>query len=444
MVCYSVALFTPLLFPIDIANSASGGPTGLMGTVFMVLPYILFGLVFVIIPLTYSFYSSLDSKRNPCVRIIKSIWKSVLALLLLIVIGTIVYLLAGFADIRMRAVASDPTSAADVFSDFEQEISWETRSIQMALPVYLISFVSMFGYILLIVFAGIGFGSLPMSLIRKFRFRPRPISKKKFYAEKTRLKARAVDLREAAMELRGGSGRKYRSAKSRIAHAVQALEEEHRTLMICQGQGNYNPLKYWGALLLGILLLLVSLVCVAHIIVCPILDAHPFLNYALEYLAGVWDMLEIAVFGLLALYIMAAALSGISYFGFRFILFIPVHPLRKGATSLAGILFNLALALLAASAVLPLLQELFDVAALGSGVAMMYSQTINMRYFNYVFTYGLFAIVFLFPVSLVFLIILPGKSLEDRAIEEARSLTLKERAAGTRRVRAATIEDARV
>lgn len=443
MICFTVAMFTPILFPTDIANARFGGPNYAMGIIFQILPFIIIILTFIVVPFFYSLYSTTTKPGQcSCCRIWKSMWKMLLVLIIAIVLGVVLYFFIGYADIPVTTVSADPAENnslifgdpnADQDGSFLRTISYQegTRSLQMTIILYLLGIVELVGYVFILVFLGVGLASLPISMIRKFIRRPKPISNDKYINSKNDIKKRASDLREALKSLREKKEtRKSKAALVRLKKAIAELEDEYRILMICHGEKKHNPLKYIGLLIAGIILLPISISIIVHIILSPLLDIYPFYNYFLEALADVWDILAIIIFGVLAIYMMFSVMLGISYFGFRFIMFIPIHPMRKGETSMGGMLFNMGMLLLCALGILPLLQQLFYIASEGGGSAMIYAQTVNMRYLGYVYKYGLWVVVALFPISLIVILLIPGKSAEKRAIEEASKLTLAERAEG--------------
>ena len=119
-----------------------------------------------------------------------------------------------------------------------------------------------------------------------------------------------------------------------------------------------NPLAYFFRLILGIVCLLFSLLFFAQLMCIMINQFNKqifannnqvyFLGWALALAQGAINvpLISTLLFAICSLYITFCFVKGVTKFGFRFIMFIPIHPMKLGKTELSSFVFNATLMML--------------------------------------------------------------------------------------------------
>ena len=136
-------------------------------------------------------------------------------------------------------------------------------------------------------------------------------------------------------------------------------------------------------------------------------------------------------FTLIAVYILVTVVKGNIKFGMRFLLVMPIHPMKVGRTFMNSILFNLFLILLATPAVLHFIIELFEAyMRLTTGVFIFATLVENMKFFKWFYESKFFFYVYLAfaALTLIYLLFKPNndrynisKMVEER--KKIRTLT---------------------
>lgn len=83
-----------------------------------------------------------------------------------------------YADLPVHAVSTDgvdstvflPPIDINTLVQTESEVTFE---VEVSFAVYVIAIMSFFGWILVVIFAGVGLSALPIDMINEFRLRPK-------------------------------------------------------------------------------------------------------------------------------------------------------------------------------------------------------------------------------------------------------------------------------
>lgn len=430
IIAFTIILFLPLLFAIDAVNTATDGPTNILPWVFRILPFVMLVLSFFILPFGYSLYGS--AGNNCGKRFFGSLMKSIIVLAIIIALSVLFYFVLGFI-------------VPEEGSEGQYDESTST------FDVYLISFFSLLGFILIIIFSGVGLAGIPISMISRFMSRPKPVPQHLRGIKKQQFKTRAAKLIDEARKVK----RKYSTSKvhwrydkhmASLAREIGKLEDEFLVFQMGCGDSNYNPLKYIFSLIFGIICCIVSIALIIHYILCPLLDISPFLNIMFDALYNVWDILGVVLMGFLGLYIEFAMVSGVATIGSRWFFGIPIHPLRAHKSTTADILYQCSIMLVTSLGLCSLLLKAFPEQYLHdnekqSGIEVIFGYTTKMKGFKYIFEYGLWASVILFPISIIVLTIIKvienkRKNKVSRVANDIKSqMNLVERAAVRKKIK---------
>lgn len=132
-------------------------------------------------------------------------------------------------------------------------------------------------------------------------------------------------------------------------------------------------------------------------------------------------------FCMIALYVLATVLKGNLKFGMRFLLFMPIHTMKKGRTFMNSFLFNLFLILLATPAVIHFIVELFEAyMRMTSGVFIFSTLVKKMKFFKWFYESKFFFYVYLFfaLMTLIYLLCKPNNDRYNlkKMIEERKKI----------------------
>jgi len=226
-----------------------------------------------------------------------------------------------------------------------------------------IAIISFFGWILFVIFVGVGFSALPIDLFREWKGRPLQMAPSTFEAAKQTSLQRCkllLQLGEQTKEAKveadrnpGWGGRKYRKELKRKLRLLETgtliMEQEFTTLeKVSDYKNKYSPLLYFSKLILGFLCSIVSILWIIHILVYMIIvvdgvPLHPFFNNLLTFLSdNSVAFLSTFIFALLSVYLLWATMKGNFKFGMRFT-WITFYPMQEHETFMNAFLFNVLL-----------------------------------------------------------------------------------------------------
>jgi len=353
----SIVYWSVLLLPLDVANRAACDQEIVVSACDLTLPmeelwYFVYltnaALVALVIPFTIFYYDA-DEDYSCLGRIWSALQWTLMTIVVLGLILGIAYGFAGYADFEVTrlgsgfqslaeaAVVTDPT-CIPVLDGVEQGIeicnadlsgSWpewwpatEDWSVRVTFPVYVIAISSVVGWVLFMVFAGVGFIALPLDLILAFFYRPKAtITKSEFLerAGKIAKRAKAIKAKASALhkqEKSGDKGRKFRREVKELNVEMVQLEDDEIALNEVFPQGDeadtkwaFTVVGYILSFFLGILCFGLSLSWILQVILYQLLDppASPFLNNLFIDLDDIWGLFGTLAFAIYCFYLIAAA-----------------------------------------------------------------------------------------------------------------------------------------
>ncbi|KAK3280837.1 hypothetical protein CYMTET_11340 [Cymbomonas tetramitiformis] len=453
----SIAQISVLMLPLDVANQAACSQDIVRSACNFTLPMeelwytvymIMFIMIICVIPITMFYYEA-DSELSFLGRVWSSIqWVLVTLLVVGLTIG-IAYGVAGYVDYPVEAVtagmvpigtnlrgmsscwdvgtvASSPVLGGYKCDATIGEVDEETWSVRSTFPVYVIACVSVAGWALLMVFAGVGVVTLPMDLILSFVNRPKTIITKSEYISKaTAIHTRASELQERSKTLMrqerdGARTRKWKRNLLELNQDLALLEDEEQDLSEVYPQGDepdamwaFTVMNYFLKLVLGILATVVSLCWVLHIILYMLVDppVSPFLNDLFIALDAAFSLFGTGSFALFCFYLICCVMSGNARLGLSFLLF-TAYPMKPNGTMMSSFLFNVGLICLCSISVIQFCADAFDVYANETDIQQIYGVQINhLRGLSALYTHNVFVIIFLIiaGLSLIWVLVTCGR-----------------------------------
>jgi len=273
------------------------------------------------------------------------------------------------------------------------------------------------GWILFIVFGGIGLVALPFDCINDFKKRPIRISLDQYTTRKKEIGERATKLIEIGNALkdkqkRSGRGsrwsrRRQRSNYNKFRQAVYFLEEDYDRLNECYKRQGGKVLLYYLVFLFGLLSVCLTILWVLQIFLYMFTQPYPFnpfLNDMLSAMDDKFTLSGVIFYGLFAFYLLIACIKGNFKFGLRIFILFPIHPMRVGGTLMNAFLFNTLLILICAVSITQFTTQAFSQYAPLTAVNSMFGVAVrNLMGIRYIFLgylYALFAMVFLTGIYL--------------------------------------------
>lgn len=314
----------------------------------------------------------------------------------------------------------------------------QNKPITIGFSTYLIGLMGFVGWWFFVLFGGIGLTALPLDLILAFVDRPTPIDlslygdRKRFLGEKARaLKLIGESLKRQESDLEGGSAWKHRKLRmllrtdmNKYRQAVFVMENEYKCLNISLNERGENPFYSYLKLIIGIICCILTVSWIVHIIMYIVIPQilHVSVtggNYNhLRFLDGLLEavsrsslgILAILIYGLLLVYLLMCTIKGCFKFGMRIFCCFPIHPMKKEDTHLNSFLFNVAMILVAASAVVQFSQQAFRGYASQTAATWIFEVQLHaIKFFGFFFSYNIFVYLLLFwaLVAAIYLAIRP-------------------------------------
>ena len=281
----------------------------------------------------------------------------------------------------------------------------ELWSIRTTFPVYCIALATVCGWLLFMLFAGVGLVALPVDLIKSYLYRPQKMITKTEYlrlASDIGKKAKTIldGLREAQTDARrNGRTRRTRKAIALLGNELNDLEEEELKLREVYPQSEdaelswaLTVLGYFANFLGGILSVGLSGTWLVHILVYMFLDPplDPLLNTMFIQMDSVFGLFGTAAFAVFCFYLVLVTLKGNFKVGLN-LLFFTVHPMAPGGTLMSSFLFNTALIMLCSISIIQFCASAFDEYANETSVDEIFgNQITNLRGLGVVFQYNVF------------------------------------------------------
>ncbi|CAD8143814.1 unnamed protein product [Paramecium octaurelia] len=446
-----------LMLPLDAANSRGLGE-GLDMDFFWKFIYMLiliFGTLF--IPFAQYYYESDDEKsvgQRCCAALYQQLCFVVIVALLLF----ISYAFLRFADIPVYISVkscAQPTIFLDSETPFTgvanslQEDSADTLEYEVSFPVYVMAFMSLFGYCLFVIFGGVGLTALPVDLIQEFIHRPKKLTTAEGTQKKSSLKRKAFELIEEGNKIRDEQKeataikgwwasyrekRRVRTQFTRYKNAVLCLDRDNEIFKMELKYFDTNPVVWYFKLVVGVIFCVISFIWWLHILLFIVIrdsdgiSASPFLN---KILIGLEDgnagFLCVGIFGFLCIYLLWCTQKGNIKFGLRIPFLFSLHIMKVNETWMNTFLFNVQLMLICSVAVTQFCTKAFSQYIRLSTLNMLFSTQIQyLRFFTYLYSNNVFEIILLVWSVLTMIYLLIRRSDKPKILKEIEEMQKQE------------------
>mmetsp|Transcript_15157 Transcript_15157/g.35125 ORF Transcript_15157/g.35125 Transcript_15157/m.35125 type:complete len:558 (-) Transcript_15157:382-2055(-) len=318
--------------------------------------------------------------------------------------------------------------------------------LKVTISTFIAALLAWMGWFLFSVFGGIGMASMPLDLLLVFKNRPRHMDAMEFADAQKNIRDRVNELVEIGELIKiehennpnmggyagigdfmNGERRKEarieRQAMLEFKQGVFLLEQDVEDFKACtMNYENYNPLRPYVSLFLGICSIVISLAWIVHIIVYVAMDRYLFLNSYLIFIDRYFSLLGVIFVALFTIYLLFAAITGCFKFGLR-VGCMQLHPMMLGKTYMSSFLFNVLLILLCAMPVVQFSAQAFSAYAANTTVNQIFNvQVMNLTFFGTFFRQKVFVYIFLgfSGLTAIYLMIKPkdtgpsGIELRDR------------------------------
>ncbi|KYR01427.1 hypothetical protein DLAC_01911 [Tieghemostelium lacteum] len=430
-----LAAISILMLPLDVANN--GGQGGFpMDTMWLVIYIIVAVFAVVIVPFAMFYYESEEADPTLGGNQFAAALKGTLAILFVFAALTVVlYLFLGIAEIPTMVVngsftvivppatgsLANETFYAGIINEpgtsSEFRVGTKALTYRVSIVLFIITMVSFGGWLLFIIFGGIGLAALPFDMITDFKNRPQRIPYDKYLERKKKLGERATDLVEIGKQLQtkmsGGviSTRKDRRNYNRFRQAVFLLEEDYDRLKISYKRQGGKIILYYAQFFGGLIAAGLSLGWLLHIIIYMWTQPepfHPFLNNLVIALDNAWGFLGTIVYGLLSFYLAFCVIKGNFKFGLRLFFLFPIHPMRVGETMMNAFLFNVGLILICCVSITQFCTMAFSQYTSLTTINSMFETSVrNLKVLKWFWVVYIFAIFIMALLSAIFLFIKP-------------------------------------
>ncbi|KAM9979046.1 hypothetical protein ACTFIZ_000380 [Dictyostelium cf. discoideum] len=450
----TLAATSILMLPLDVANQ--GGKGGFPMDILWIVIYIVVAVFAIVIcPFAMFFYESEEADPAAGSQIAGA-FKGTFAILFAFVALTIVlYVFFGVAEIPTIVILSrfkiinyplstdsinitstlpeiasiigggndkiklDPGNAellGDGSEYVEYRLEKEFLQFRVSIALFIITMVAFFGWLLFIVFGGIGLVALPFDMISDFKNRPQRIPYDKYLERKKKIGERATELLEVGKTIQsrttgGIMSKRDRRNYNRFRQAIFLLEEDYERLKISYKRQGGKVILYYAQFFGGFIALGVSLGWLLHIIIYMITAPepfHPFLNSLVISLNNAWGFLGVIVYGLLSFYLLFCVVKGNFKFGLRLFFLFPIHPMRVGNTMMNAFLFNVGLILITSVSITHFCTMAFSQFTSTTSINSLFETAVkNLKILKWFWVVYIFAIFAMSILTAIFLFIKP-------------------------------------
>jgi LMBR1 domain-containing protein 1 len=229
-------------------------------------------------------------------------------------------------------------------------------------PIYMVALMVLFGWIFLVFFGGVGLVVLPLDLMFVYWDRPIKIELEEYAKLRLATKERAAALIEFGKTLEADlSGRAMtrdqKNMFNKFKNGSFKLDDDWKKINF-QYNGTGPPLLYYQIVFgVGCAGAAVSALWILHLILYSVTAAatgkpvSAFLNTAFVGGDRVFPLVTVALFTIFSVWLLWAVLRGYTKIGMR-VVSVPIHPLKRKGTYMNSLLFNTALVVCTALAVI--------------------------------------------------------------------------------------------
>eukprot|EP01006_Ploeotia_vitrea_P050656 TRINITY_DN67480_c6_g4_i1.p1 TRINITY_DN67480_c6_g4~~TRINITY_DN67480_c6_g4_i1.p1 ORF type:complete len:513 (-),score=38.40 TRINITY_DN67480_c6_g4_i1:207-1691(-) len=445
----SLAIFTVLLLPLDVANTQSpiilnGLPGGLkLSFLWQMLLLVDAGFVVLIVPFGICYYEGYDPEEFSIFGQVKRgiLWTFGLLVIFLTFFG-LGWGFGGYTMIPYNAYTAELTfypfskscidAKTGIDTCFQNLPLWDGSTelqnkiltgqhlkLRCSPVLYAIAILAFAGWLFFVIFGGVGLASLPIDLFSSFINRPIALTTGEYAARKAKYADLSDELiRRGEMLLEKSktkSGPKIKRVMNEFTFETKELEKQFKKTEMAYKEGGESPFISFGKILLGILGSIVSILWVLHMILNNTIHPpiYPMLNSLFRTLDGWWGFLGTIAYAVFTMYLLWATIAGVVKVSNRF-MFFEIHPLKPHDTLVNSFLFNALVLQLVAVTITQFAAMSLQGYATGTAVNSMFVTYIqNLQGLGVIFKYVQWALLVSVGVGFVFSCLCPYKRHED-------------------------------
>ena len=300
---------------------------------------------------------------------------------------------------------STEISDLSIYTNKCSESSGELE-VKITLFVGAVAVLTCIGWVLFVVFGGVGLASLPLDMGYSFyENKLVAMDRNKFLAERESIKQETRVLVALCEKIQSSLDRNKQQLKKVNALQVMtdALEKRHRRNQSYNQKSEFaklaSPFIIWGRLLLAVICVCWSFMWLMHIIINNTFDVHPLLNNMFSGLDSAFGLLGTVSYASFSFYLLWATVNGCFKVGANFLIF-TLHPMKPHGTLMSSFLFNTILVLLSTTASVSFCALSFRRYVANTVVDTLYASYVNnVKYLHYVMEYMQYALLGFFVLG---------------------------------------------
>jgi len=258
----------------------------------------------------------------------------------------------------------------------DQGGSLQYITFPVSVIMFLITLLSVVGWVIFVVFGGIGLIALPVELINSFRERPNPINKTVYEERVVKIGEKAENLMKEGLEIQNEKKVKRKEKNHWKSEVWLLIDEFERNELAFKRRGG-PVIVYYIKLVGGILGGILSLLWFLQLCIWTNTNFYPFINYMLIAMDGIWQFFGVLFFGIFAYWLLWCVITGNYKWGMRVPLFFTIHPMKAHETMLNSLLVNTLLILIASVAVVHVCADSFSEYARITSISSIFNVTIK-------------------------------------------------------------------
>lgn len=398
------------MIPADVLNA--GPPDGGIPIeyIWYVIYYGMIVFTLVILPFSLCWFNQ-DDDNKIGKRILFSILFALAFFVVMAVFCFIFYLIFGVAEIPVNYQVADIELEENVniletlkSKEIETEEEDSLLTFRISPVLFLIAGFSTIGYILVLIFGGLGFGALPVDLIFSFIRKPAPLKDAQVKQYKKLIGEKALKLIDEGNNIKNLKGRKYRKKYEKFRQDVYILDKALTTLNKRADMKGF----LWGyvSLILGIGASVLTLLWIAQMVIWTILKIFPLIDWLMSWMTGSLSFFGAIFYAIFAVYLFACSFKAVTYVGFRFALGFLFYPMEVNNTYMNAFCFNAILLSFIAFGVNQFSSETFTNFTAGTSIQLLLGESITeLRYIKYIYKYAPFIMPVLCVLMIIFMLL---------------------------------------
>ncbi len=359
------------MLPLDVINR-SGGGTVPMGELWILFSMWIVLQVVLIIPFMLAWYDI--SAETFGQRLWLALKAEFWVILIFFVISGACYYQYGVALVPYRHLMSVLVDDVVTLPKPEDAVKGmclglncfkgiaKTLPVKVSFPVYMVAIMSLFGWLFLVLFGGIGLITLPMDLVFAFKDRPHKMELEEFAKLRLLMRERTEKLLTFGKTLEAEtSGRsmtiQQRNLYNKFKASTYGIHDDWEKVKAMYAGEGVGSILYPLQLGLGMVGYVISAMWLLHLIIYSLTKAatgkavSPFLNSAFVGGERFFPMITLALYSIFVLWLLWCVLRGYVKIGLRAVT-VPLHPLKKKGTRMNSMLVNTALVVCTSLAVI--------------------------------------------------------------------------------------------